>query len=223
MRPQPTSAWLGYLQPKGHVRRCAPERLGQFAPSTVLEAALRSPGRFLKSAAVTGLSATASGGLSNLRGLPARRKDRMGTTCPQSATHRHVRGCEQPPGAKPDPSDDRPSAASVTDPVFGRRVVVPDSTFHKIAHNHWDLTRLTRHEVLEAVANTRIHRPGHAPNRHVFYRRGVGPSRWLCVVVQYDRHPVRLSPHSRCDDFRRRPGDDRYLRRHRFRRHQVRP
>ena len=85
------------------------------------------------------------------------------------------------------PSDDLPSAAWVIDPVFGRQVGVPDRAFRKIACDHQDLTGLTRRVVLEAVANANAHRPGHAPNRHVFYRRGVGPSRWLCVVVQYDR------------------------------------
>ena len=41
------------------------------------------------------------------------------------------------------------------------------------------LLLITRHEDSEPDENEL--------NGHVFYRRGMGPSRWICVVVEYDR------------------------------------
>lgn len=41
-------------------------------------------------------------------------------------------------------------------------------------------------DVLEAVRIPDRRRAGHEPNEEWFYREGVGPSRWIKVVVIYE-------------------------------------
>jgi hypothetical protein len=56
--------------------------------------------------------------------------------------------------------------------------------------------------VLATVASPHMRRSGRGPNEEWFYRRGVGPSRWLKVVVLYEgsrgfivtAHPRRSLP-----------------------------
>ncbi len=88
------------------------------------------------------------------------------------------------------PPSDLPSTAWVADPVFGRRVSAPDRMFTKVARDHEDVAGLSRRAVLETVAKADAHRTGNVPSRHLYYRRGMGPSRWLCVVVQYDHRGI---------------------------------
>jgi len=86
------------------------------------------------------------------------------------------------------PSDDLPSAAWVIDPVFGRRVRVPDRAFRKIADSHHDVAHLSRRDLLIAIASADISLPDpERPQRHRYFHAGMGPSRWICVVVEYDR------------------------------------
>ena len=87
----------------------------------------------------------------------------------------------------PEPPD-LPEDAWVIDPVFGRRVTVPDRAFAKIARSHGDVAHLGRRDLLEAIAHADVTLPnGRRSSRHRYLRAGVGPSRWLCVIVEYDR------------------------------------
>src|SRR5438270_10416320 len=62
---------------------------------------------------------------------------------------------------------------------------------NKIARDHPELV-----DQLDAVMNT-VANPDHIepdslPGRTRFYRRDVGPSRWLMVVVSYEQQPARI-------------------------------
>ena len=46
--------------------------------------------------------------------------------------------------------------------------------------------------VLEAVSNPDHLEPDSWPDRKRFYRRNVGPSRWLLAVVSYEQQPARI-------------------------------
>jgi hypothetical protein len=87
-------------------------------------------------------------------------------------------------------SDDR-HAATVTDPD-GQEVVLPARIWEeKIARDHPELV-----DHLDAVIQT-VARPDHVepdalPDRTRFYRRKVGPSRWLMAVVTYEQQPARI-------------------------------
>ena len=84
-----------------------------------------------------------------------------------------------------------PPAATVIDPE-GREVVLLARIWEdKIARDHPELV-----DHLEAVIET-VAKPDHIeadalPNRTRFYRRGVGPSRWLMAVVSYEQQPARI-------------------------------
>lgn len=49
-----------------------------------------------------------------------------------------------------------------------------------------------RNEVLETVANPDHVEPDARLDRRRYYRRRVGPSRWLLVVVSYEQEPARI-------------------------------
>lgn len=74
----------------------------------------------------------------------------------------------------------------------GREVVLLARIWEeKITHDHPDLAGH-----LEAVIGT-VARPDHVepdvlPGRSRCYRRGVGPSRWLLVVVSFEQEPARI-------------------------------
>jgi hypothetical protein len=75
----------------------------------------------------------------------------------------------------------------------GRRVVLTDTVWSgKIVRDHQEIAAYGPH-VLQAVAS-----PDHVapdPNfeqRTRYYVRGVGPSRWLLVVVSYEQTPARI-------------------------------
>ena len=73
------------------------------------------------------------------------------------------------------------------EPVFGRRVAMPLRAMRKVAADHPDIAYLTPPRVLAAIATADHSCPSPDwPNRHVYFRRGVGPSAWLCIVVEYD-------------------------------------
>jgi hypothetical protein len=79
----------------------------------------------------------------------------------------------------------------VSDPN-GRLVIVLARIWEdKIARDHPEL-RQRLDDVLETVT-----RPDHAeadphPARRRYYRRNIGPSRWLMVVVSFEQEPGRI-------------------------------
>jgi hypothetical protein len=86
---------------------------------------------------------------------------------------------------------EEPVLVSVRDPD-GREVVLLARIWNeKIALDHPELA----HHI-EAVTQT-IDLPDHVepddlPSRTRFYRRNVGPSRWLLAVVSYEQEPARI-------------------------------
>ena len=88
-------------------------------------------------------------------------------------------------------ASDDPCAATVTDPD-GREVVLLAGIWEdKIVRDHPELI-----DQLDAVMQT-VARPDHVepdalPGRMRFYRRRVGPSRWLMAVVSYEQQPARI-------------------------------
>jgi hypothetical protein len=87
---------------------------------------------------------------------------------------------------------DGPRAAETTDPA-GARVVLDGRLWDgKIARDHPEVAP-HKDDVLHAVSapDHVAPDPGSA-DRKRFYLRGVGPSRWLLVVVSYEQKPARI-------------------------------
>jgi hypothetical protein len=87
---------------------------------------------------------------------------------------------------------DEPSASETTDPD-GARVILKDDVWReKIVRDHPEIAE-HRADVLRAVSA-----PDHVAADPIFelrtryYVRGVGPSRWLLVVVSYEQTPARI-------------------------------
>jgi hypothetical protein len=84
-----------------------------------------------------------------------------------------------------------PILAQTKDPDGFRVVLLARIWGDKILRDHPELEG-----ALELVVGT-VETPDHAepdPNaaRHRYYRRQVGPSRWLLVVVSYEQEPGRV-------------------------------
>jgi hypothetical protein len=88
-------------------------------------------------------------------------------------------------------ASDDPHAATVND-RDGREVVLLARIWeNKIARDHPELV-----DQLDAVMQT-VAKPDHVepdarPARTRYYRRNVGPSRWLMAVVSYEQQPARI-------------------------------
>ena len=67
----------------------------------------------------------------------------------------------------------------------GRRVLLTFARWLHIVERR-PVFESALHEILAAVAEPSIRRPGHAPNEEWFYGTGFGPSRWVRVVVHYE-------------------------------------
>jgi hypothetical protein len=87
---------------------------------------------------------------------------------------------------------DEPSASETTDPD-GARVILKDEVWReKIVRDHPEIAEHGA-DVLRAVSA-----PNHVASDLIFeqrtryYARGVGPSRWLLVVVSYEQTPARI-------------------------------
>ena len=81
--------------------------------------------------------------------------------------------------------------ASGVDPD-GREVVLLARIWsRKIALDHPELAD-HRNAVIETVERPDHIEPDDLPGRTRFYRRNVGPSRWLMVVVSYEQEPARI-------------------------------
>jgi hypothetical protein len=88
--------------------------------------------------------------------------------------------------------EDPPGTSETTDPA-GRRVVLDAALWReKIVRDHPEIDAHNK-DALRAVST-----PDHVapdPNfeaRKRYYARGVGPSRWLLVVVSYEQTPARI-------------------------------
>jgi len=87
---------------------------------------------------------------------------------------------------------DEALSSETTDPD-GARVVLKDEVWReKIVRDHPEIAE-HRHDALRAVSA-----PDHVTpdptfeQRKRYYARGVGPSRWLLVVVSYEQTPARI-------------------------------
>ena len=88
-------------------------------------------------------------------------------------------------------ASDEPSAGKVIDPDGQEVVLLTRIWENKISRDHPELL-----DHLDAVMQT-VAQPDHVepdalPDRTRFYRRGVGPSRWLMAVVSYEPQPARI-------------------------------
>jgi hypothetical protein len=88
------------------------------------------------------------------------------------------------------PTDD-PRAATVPDSDGCEVVLLARIWEEKIARDHPELVDHLD-AVMETVAKPDHVEPDAIPARTRFYRRGVGPSRWLMVVVSYEQQPARI-------------------------------
>lgn len=61
----------------------------------------------------------------------------------------------------------------------------------KISRDHPELSAYLN-AVLAAVSRPDHVEPDSLPDRQRFYRRGLGPSKWLLVVVSYEQEPARI-------------------------------
>jgi hypothetical protein len=74
----------------------------------------------------------------------------------------------------------------------GREVVLPVRIWEeKISRDHPELSGWLD-EVLNAVARPDHVEPDSVLGRTRFYRRNIGPSRWLVAVVSYEQQPARI-------------------------------
>lgn len=80
----------------------------------------------------------------------------------------------------------------MVDPVFGRAVVVPDRILVKIERDHGHAYSPRRDEILDVVRKPTITMPGNRGQRHCYAREMARLTRWLFVVVDYDRRSVGL-------------------------------
>jgi hypothetical protein len=87
---------------------------------------------------------------------------------------------------------DEPSMSEGVDPD-GVRVVLKDVIWlEKIVRDHQEIEAY-RAEVLQTVsAPDHVAADPDYEERKRYYARGVGPSRWLLVVVSYEQTPARI-------------------------------
>lgn len=78
----------------------------------------------------------------------------------------------------------------VVDPD-GRRVVLDDGGWKHILGEHAEMTA-HRDAVLATVTKPQHRRPDPRPSRERYWRRGLGPTRWLLVVVDFRSQPARI-------------------------------
>jgi len=77
-----------------------------------------------------------------------------------------------------------------TQDSLGRLVVLTeDRWWGHIVDGHREMEGLEL-AVLRAVENADRTRPGKRPGRQELYAQGLGPARWLAVVVDYSQEPA---------------------------------
>jgi hypothetical protein len=80
--------------------------------------------------------------------------------------------------------------AELIDPD-GRRVVLDDRGWTHIVDEHAEMAT-HRDAVLATVTGPHYRRPDPRPSRERFWRRGLGPGRWLMVVIDFNAQPARI-------------------------------
>lgn len=80
--------------------------------------------------------------------------------------------------------------ASVSDPD-GRTVILDAEGWQHVLHNHPEMVR-HQNAILATVSQPDYRRRDPRPGRERYYRRGVGPSRWYFVVVDFNHDPARV-------------------------------
>jgi hypothetical protein len=80
--------------------------------------------------------------------------------------------------------------AELVDPD-SRRVVLDDAGWTHVLIEHAEMSA-NRDAVLATVTKPQHRRPDPRPSRERFWRRGLGPSRWLLAVVDFSAQPVRI-------------------------------
>jgi hypothetical protein len=88
-------------------------------------------------------------------------------------------------------ASDDPRAATVTDPNGHEVLLLARIWADKISLAHPELADHVD-AVIQTVASPDHVEPDALPARMRFYRRNVGPSRWLMVVVSYEQQPARI-------------------------------
>ncbi len=83
-----------------------------------------------------------------------------------------------------------PTLDSVQTPD-GDAVVLTATAWRHISDEHPDIAPY-RNEVLATIAEPDAVTSDPRPGRQRFYRHGVGPSRWLRVIVDFNRNPARV-------------------------------
>jgi hypothetical protein len=83
-----------------------------------------------------------------------------------------------------------PEPTSTVDPA-GRRVVLTAERWRHITTEHPQVTAL-RAEIVRTVARPDFVTPDPIASRTCYWRRAVGPSIWLRVIVDFDKEPARI-------------------------------
>ncbi len=87
---------------------------------------------------------------------------------------------------------DPPRAAETVDPA-GARVVLDERIWsEKIVHDHPEVASHIDDALRAVSAPDHVAADPGSAVRKRFYLRGVGPSRWLLVVVSYEQTPARI-------------------------------
>lgn len=74
--------------------------------------------------------------------------------------------------------------------ALGREVVLTEERWHKhIVGGHPYMDGL-EHAVMRVIETAGTDRPGNTPGSRVLYASGLGPARFLAVVVQYSNVPA---------------------------------
>jgi len=88
----------------------------------------------------------------------------------------------------------RPILAETTTPDGVRVVLFEDTWLLHILDPHGGHDELEPHlkAVMDALASPDHREPDGWPHRERFFKRNVGPSSWLMVVVDYEQEPARI-------------------------------
>lgn len=86
--------------------------------------------------------------------------------------------------------DETPNRDETTDP-WGRRVVLKESAWEHIVERRSRLASFEQ-EILATVSRPDVITPDSRPNRWRYWQLGIGPSRWMFVVVGWSTRPAQI-------------------------------